>query len=703
MHKQLDSTKNKNVNVAYQIEQNCQLLPSKTALTCEGKSFTYQALDELINRVANVLKRLGVERGDRVAVLLPNMPEFVTSYFAILKLAAIAVSINPTWQGDKVNYVLKDCTPKILITTEKLSQQIVSKKLPTLQQIVIVESNPSKGVSLPQLMTKVAPDFHSVEVEEQTPAAILYTSSISGFVRGVTLSHGNIVFSNQTYTFCSGIGSGDQLLLYSSLSHTFGQNAILNSGLSKGATIVLEGGFDPKRLLKIISAEAVTVLSGTPMFYQTLLKEDLSSYDLSKLRYCCSGVAPLLPEVAQQWQEVSGLVIYEVYGPSEALPCILYPPKLKHKLNSVGSPVDGVEVKIIRPDGTAAQIEEVGEVVVRGLNVMLGYWNHLEEMTQVIHDGWYHTGDLGRMDDEGYIYLVDRLKDVVNMDGLKVHPSEVEQLFTQLENLQDLDQHNEQQKSASRCLVPLQAKGSKLPFFCVPGVSGDPACLSKLVSYMSKEQPFYSFVAPGLDGKSLPVNRIPTLASIYLKELRQFQPEGPYLLGGHCFGAAVAFEMAHQLQHQGQDVPLLILTDAFPSVTDSDFVLDPNENKYKAYHTMTSQRVKATGSIENFVIDVVKELMQASWHYELHELSKTKIVLLRAKECNPLDVNLWFSKSRFKDPSWGWQQLSSEKVEVHFTPGDHVTMLADPHVKHLAEQLESKLLEFDINKKVSLF
>ncbi|HYW22004.1 MAG TPA: thioesterase domain-containing protein, partial [Nodularia sp. (in: cyanobacteria)] len=267
-----------------------------------------------------------------------------------------------------------------------------------------------------------------------------------------------------------------------------------------------------------------------------------------------------------------------------------------------------------------------------------------------------------------------------------------------LENSQGSDRQNEQQKSAISCLVALRKKGSKLPFFCLPGVNGTVPYLSKLVSYLSEEQPFYSFQAPGWNGKSLPLNRIPTLASTYIKELRQFQPEGPYLLGGHCFGGIVAFEMAHQLQQQGQDVPLLILIDAFPSINDSNLMLDPNEDKYKTFSTLMTERACTLGLIEiNLLVNVVKAGLQALSNYVLHELSQTKIVLFRAKEVNPIDFDLWFSKSRCQDPSWGWQHLSSKRLEVNFTPGDHLSILIDPHVKHLAEQIESKLLELDIN------
>ncbi|MEA5550947.1 long-chain fatty acid--CoA ligase [Anabaena cylindrica UHCC 0172] len=419
------------MNIAHHLERGNRLFPHKVALIFEGKSFTYKVLNEMVNIAANGLKKLGIEKGDRIALFLPNIPEFIISYIAILKLGAIAVSLNTMLKVDEVKFILNDCTAKIVITTAELSKQVPETELPTLEQIIIAEGIVTKGISLTQLLAGVSPDFDAIELEPQSPAAIIYTSGTTGFPKGATLSHGNIISNSYAHKNCCGITHNDRLLLYLPLFHCFGQNAILNSGLNACATIVLERIFQPDQLLKTVANAQVTMFFGVPTVFILFLNKNLSIDHLKSVRYYFAAAAPMPLEISQKWQEKYGLVIHEGYGLTEASPCTTYNHTLKYKPGSIGEAIENVEVKIINSDGTEAQVDELGEIIIRGTNIMLGYWNRPEETAKAIQNGWLHTGDIGRKDHEGYFYIVDRLKDMINVSGLKVYPAEVENIIYQ--------------------------------------------------------------------------------------------------------------------------------------------------------------------------------------------------------------------------------------------------------------------------------
>ena len=419
------------MNIARHIERARRLFPKKTALIFEDKSFTYQDLDRMANRLANGLQGLGIHRGDRVALFLPNIPEFVISYLGILKLGAVVVSMNVMLKSNEVAFILNDCTAKVVITTDRLSEHVPEADLPELKQILVTEGMANKGVNLAEIMAEAFPEAQAVEMDRHAPAAIVYTSGTTGFPKGATLSHGNIISNMYSQNRCCETKPEDRLLLYLPLFHCFGQNAILNAGINACATIILQRRFQPEQVLEAIATEKVTIFFGVPTVYIKLLNIDMSSYNLKSVRYYFSAAAPLPIEIIQRWQEKFGLVIHEGYGLTETSPFASYNHDLKYKLGSIGSPIENVEMKIVNSEGQEALTGEVGEIVVRGPNVMLGYWNLPFETAKVIKNGWFYTGDLGRMDEDGYFYLVDRIKDMINISGFKVYPTEVENVIYQ--------------------------------------------------------------------------------------------------------------------------------------------------------------------------------------------------------------------------------------------------------------------------------
>jgi long-chain acyl-CoA synthetase len=416
------------MNITQHVERGHHLFPDKPALIFEGKSFTYADLDMMANRVANALRRLGIHRSDRVALFLPNIPEFVISYLGILKLGAVAVSLNAMLKSAEVNFILNDCGAKALITTEELVKNVPEADLPELKHILIAEGTASKGTLLAQLMASASPEGRAVEMDRYAPAAIVYTSGTTGFPKGATLSHGNLISNSYSQQHCCGMRSEDRLLLYLPLFHCFGQNAVLNAGLNACTTIVLHRNFDLEEILKSVATEQVTMFFGVPTVFLVLLNMNTPDDRLKSVRYYFSAAAPLPVEVAQKWYEKYGFVIHQGYGLTETSPCASYNHDYIYKPGSVGTPIENVEMKIVN-NGKEVPLGELGEIIIRGPNVMLGYWNRPFETAEVIKNGWFYSGDIGQIDQDGFFYIVDRSKDMINVAGFKVYPTEVENVL----------------------------------------------------------------------------------------------------------------------------------------------------------------------------------------------------------------------------------------------------------------------------------
>jgi long-chain acyl-CoA synthetase len=419
------------MNIAQNIERSRRFFADKPALIFEGRPYSYRELDEMVNRLANGLSGLGVQRGDRLALFLPNIPEFVIAYLAGQKLGAITVSVNALLTSREVHFILADCSAVVVITTPELQANVPAAELPHLRHIVLV-GEAAAGNSLAVLIEKGSAVMRAVEMAPHDPAAIVYSSGTTGVPKGVTLSHGNVISNMYAKNHYCGMTADDRLLLFVPLFHCFGQNAVLNSGLNAGATIVLHRKFELDEILYSLAANEITMFFAVPTIYLIILNQVSSLSPWRTVRYYFSAAAPLSVEVAQRWQEQFGRVIHEGYGLTETSPFASYNHHLQYKFGSIGTPIENVEMKIAELEsGQAVEPGQIGEIAVRGPNVMLGYWNRPEETSQAIRQGWFYTGDSGRMDEEGYFYIVDRIKDMINVAGLKVYPTEVENVLYQ--------------------------------------------------------------------------------------------------------------------------------------------------------------------------------------------------------------------------------------------------------------------------------
>jgi long-chain acyl-CoA synthetase len=265
--------------------------------------------------------------------------------------------------------------------------------------------------------------------EPSDPAAILYTSGTTGRQKGATLSVGNVVFNAHTTRHYLRMDPDDRLLLFLPLFHVFGQNFILNGALAAGSSVVLHRRFDPQTVLDSIERDQVTMFFGVPTVYVGLLNAGVEPARLATVRYFFSAAATMPLDVAQRWGEVYGRVIYEGYGLTETSPFASYNHEWAYRPGSVGTALANVELRIVDPEDREVPRGTWGEICIKGPNVMLGYWNRPEDSAEALRGGWFHSGDVGYMDDDGYVFIVDRTKDMINTAGFKIWPREVEEVL----------------------------------------------------------------------------------------------------------------------------------------------------------------------------------------------------------------------------------------------------------------------------------
>lgn len=426
------------MNVAQNIETACKLFPEKTAILFEERQIKYMELNAAANRLANALTANGIQKGNRVALYLPNIPEFIVCYFAILKAGAIAVSVNPMLKAYELKYILNDSGAVLLFTVGELLENLEREEYKNLRDVVVCEGDAQGNPVLSEWMEKGADEFRTADLNPDEPASILYTSGTTGFPKGATLTHGNVVSNTWTTVHHAGFTPDDRMSLFLPLFHVFGQNFIMNGTFTACATLALYRRFVPDMVLDAIGRDHVTMFFAVPAIYIALLNMDLSKYDLSSIRYEFSAASTMPREISSQWSERFGRPVFEGYGLTECSPFACYNHDFRHKFGSVGTAVENFEIKIMDDDDREVPLGKWGEICVRGPGVMQGYWNRPEETQKALRNGWLHSGDTGLMDDEGYVFIVDRVKDMINVAGFKIWPAEIEQFLYTHPEIQEI-------------------------------------------------------------------------------------------------------------------------------------------------------------------------------------------------------------------------------------------------------------------------
>jgi long-chain acyl-CoA synthetase len=415
------------------LEDTAKTYPQKTAVRFVDKTLSFLDLDFLSIQFSKVLTGLGVAKGDRVAIYLSNSPQFVIAYFGALKAGATVTAISPLHREREVQFQLQDSGAQTVVVLDSLRGVVENVKEQTHLKHVISTSIASTDFSGVQSGSSSSLDL--TIVPETDLAALQYTGGTTGTSKAAMLTHKNL--TSNVHQFAAAINSkpDDVFLTALPLSHIYGLTTSMTVPIAVGATMVLLPKFDPKTAIEAIERYKVTVFCGVPSMYQMLLASpDLKEHDLSSVRVCISGAASLPPTVQTEFMVASGGFLAEGYGLSEASPvthCSPVDRSLQLRVGSIGLPLVDTEAKIVdlETGNLTLKTGEVGELAVRGPQVMIGYWQRPDETAQVLRDGWLLTGDLAREDADGYFYIVDRKKDIIKHHGYSIYPRELENLL----------------------------------------------------------------------------------------------------------------------------------------------------------------------------------------------------------------------------------------------------------------------------------
>ena len=433
------------LNLAEILDGSARRHPNRPALLCGDVVLDHAQVREAAGRLAAALVRLGVRQGDRVALMVPNRPEFVVAYFGILIAGAVVVPLNTLLVVDEVAYHLSDSEAVALVAWHELEAVTQEGMLgaPTCRLLILAGAPPSPGVGevrrLEDLIAS-AGDMPLTETQADDTAVILYTSGTTGRPKGAELTHFNLFENARWCSERSRSSLPDQIVFFGPgylslcalpLFHSFGQVCVLHASLFHGGATLLMPRWDPEAALALMARHAVTSFSGVPTMYFALLKAaDGQDIRLPVLRYCSSGGAPLPVEVLAEFERRFPCEIMEGYGLSETSPvATFHTPEFPRRVGSVGKAIDGCTVRVVDDQDRPVPAGEVGEVVIRGRNVMKGYFRRPDATAEAMRGGWFHSGDLGRLDAEGYVFIVDRKKDMILRGGFNVYPRELEEVL----------------------------------------------------------------------------------------------------------------------------------------------------------------------------------------------------------------------------------------------------------------------------------
>ena len=435
------------MNLLTQFKETAMNYAAKPAYYFMNQSCTYAELEGAITKFASGLQKLGVKQGDHIALLLGNSPHFVISLYGALRLGVTVIPVNPIYTADEIGYILNNGDVKAVIALD-MAIPLVEKMhtfLPKIEHYIFCETDPnsrgeskfeslsasSKMKSFAEVVTSGEITFMGPELKDDDTAIILYTSGTTGKPKGAMLTHKNLYSNAKDVGQYLKMNSDDKVVTVLPMFHVFCLTVALNAPLLSGATLLIAPKFSPREIFELIKENQATVFAGVPTMYNFLFQNpDGKTEDLKSLRLCISGGASLPVALLKNFEQKFNVVVSEGYGLSEASPVTCFNPLDRpRKPGSIGTSILRVENKIFNELGEEVPVGEVGELVVRGPNVMKGYYQMPEETTAAIRNGWLHTGDLARMDEDGYFYIVDRKKDLILVGGYNVYPREVEEVI----------------------------------------------------------------------------------------------------------------------------------------------------------------------------------------------------------------------------------------------------------------------------------
>ncbi|MFF0011321.1 long-chain fatty acid--CoA ligase [Streptomyces sp. NPDC005374] len=412
-------------NLAEFLVRTAARQPEHPALRLGTNITTYAELDERSARAAALLRAEGVRPGDRVALMLPNVPEFVVLYYGALRAGAIVVPMNPLLKERETAYHLTDSGAVLLFEWHQAPGEGGQGAAGAGVRHMAVESS-----SFAALLAGHEPLTEVARTAGDDVAVLLYTSGTTGKPKGAALTHGGLRHNTEVNgVHVQRMTSEDVVVGCLPLFHIFGQICSMSVAVRSGASLTLIPRFDPQTVLDAVTRDRATVFGGVPTMYAALLHHPTQA-DVSALRMCVSGGASLPVEVLRGFEERFGCPVLEGFGMSETSPVVTFNHLDRpRKAGSIGTPIQDVEVRLLDEKGQDVSADEIGELAVRGPNLMKGYWNRPEETAVAIPDGWLRTGDLARRDEDGYFYIVDRKKDMIIRGGYNVYPREIEEVL----------------------------------------------------------------------------------------------------------------------------------------------------------------------------------------------------------------------------------------------------------------------------------
>ncbi|ETW95590.1 MAG: acyl-CoA synthetase [Candidatus Entotheonella factor] len=435
------------LNLAVLLEDSMREVPERMAVILNDTKLTYAQVNGAANQVANGLKAMGIEPGDKIALSCPNVPFFPIVYYGILKAGGVVVPLNVLLKPREIAYHLSDSDAKAYFCFEGTPELPMGQmghegfqEVDACQHFVLITANPAgpspiEGVqTLGMLMHPQSPAGSAVSRHADDTAVILYTSGTTGQPKGAELSHSNMVMNAKLADNMYERREGDVHLITLPLFHSFGQTVQMNAGFYTRSTITLLPRFDPGEALRVMERDDVTIFAGVPTMYWAMLNyPEADQFDLDKiaanLRLCASGGSAMPLEVMQAFEKKFNVDILEGYGLSETSPVATFNRRGARKPGSVGVPVWGVSVRIVDADDNDVPVGELGEILIQGHNIMKGYYQREEATAEAMRNGWFHSGDIGKFDEEGYIYIVDRVKEMIIRGGFNVYPREIEEVM----------------------------------------------------------------------------------------------------------------------------------------------------------------------------------------------------------------------------------------------------------------------------------
>ena len=414
------------MNLAELLTNSAERDADHVALKLDDAEVTYGQLDDSSARVAGLLREKGLSRGDRVGIMLPNVPYFAVCYYGVLRAGCVVVPMNVLLKRREVEFYLKDPGAKLLFGWKDFEEDARAGAEAAGAECVIVVPG-----EFEKLLSEAEPEREVADMDGSDTAVILYTSGTTGTPKGAELTHENLLRNAEISRALFDLGAEAVTLGALPLFHSFGQTCGLNATIASGGTFTLIPRFDPGKALEIIERDKVNVFEGVPTMYSAMLHHDeRDKFDTSSIELCSSGGSAMPVEVLRGFEEAFDCKVLEGYGLSETSPVASFNHRdRERKPGSIGTPVEGVEMKVVDEDGNDVPQGEVGEIVIRGHNVMKGYWNRDDATAETIIDGWLHTGDMATVDEDGYFFIVDRKKDMIIRGGYNVYPREIEEVL----------------------------------------------------------------------------------------------------------------------------------------------------------------------------------------------------------------------------------------------------------------------------------